>query len=417
MTSEKITVVEISECFPNKFKPVTGEFILQHARTLSAHCKVVMIVPLRYIPPKELFSLNPFKFISRITKWFSFLTKTKNFTEGNLIVIYFGYISLPRLFFEFVDKHVINLFLYNRIVKKLKGFHPDIIYCNWLRQWTEFSRKLADHFNIPLIIDHHEDILSLKRLFPDGYGKILKSFEKADRIIVHSKASETELLNEKLSIPELACIYLGQNFKLEQTEKQFNPDVIKLLCVSHLSERRKNIEVLITAISLIKPVSKIELTIAGDGSLKKEYIKLAEKLKLDKTVHFTGSKSQLELGKIMEESDLFVLPSYPEAFGIVFIEALAKGLPVITCEGNGGGEELKSLGYDVVLVKPYSHTELAGAIENLMKDKKRMSEMSLNGKEIVKKYFTWKRNALNTFDIINETLRVHNQDNNKVTKL
>ena len=68
MTSEKLTVAEISECFPNKFKPVTGEFISQHARALSQFCNVIMIVPLRYVPPKELFSLNPFKLFEGISK-------------------------------------------------------------------------------------------------------------------------------------------------------------------------------------------------------------------------------------------------------------------------------------------------------------------------------------------------------------
>ncbi len=416
MTSDKITVVEVSECFPNKFKPVTGEFILHQARALSVHCKVIMIVPLRYVPPRELLSLNPIKLISGISKWFSALRETKDFTEGNLTVFYFGYVSLPRPYFEFADEHVINLFLYKKVVKKLKEFNPDIIYCNWLRHWAEFSCKLADQFKLPLIIDHHEDIQSLKKLFPEDYMKILKTFEKANRIIVHSGVSKNELMSEKLILPELTINYLGQNFKIEENEKKFSNDVIKLLCVSHLSERRKNIEVLITAMSLIKSANTIELTIAGDGILKQEYIELTRKLNLQNIIHFMGSKSQQELNAIMDESDIFVLPSYPEAFGVVFIESLAKGLPVITCEGNGGGEELKSLGYAVVLVKPYSHTELSKAIEELIADKKRMSEMSLQGKEIVKKYFTWERNASNTLDIINETLKDHLPLSHKDTK-
>ncbi|MDQ3193591.1 MAG: hypothetical protein M3P82_01190, partial [Bacteroidota bacterium] len=64
-----MTVVEISECFPDTSNPVTGEFILQHVRALSKYCKVITIVPLRYVPPKELISLNPSKTFSGIVNW------------------------------------------------------------------------------------------------------------------------------------------------------------------------------------------------------------------------------------------------------------------------------------------------------------------------------------------------------------
>ena len=107
----------------------------------------------------------------------------------------------------------------------------------------------------------------------------------------------------------------------------------------------------------------------------------------------------------MSNSDIFILPSYPEAFGVVIIEALAKGLPVITCNGNGGGEELKKLGYPVVLVKPDSQEDLAESITELSKDEVRMKDMSAKGIEIVRKYFTWKKNAENTYQLLSDTIK------------
>ena len=98
------------------------------------------------------------------------------------------------------------------------------------------------------------------------------------------------------------------------------------------------------------------------------------------------------------------MPSYPEAFGVVFIEALAKGIPVITCEGNGGGEELKSLGYPAKLVKPNSPEILSKAISELLKDKDMMIMMSEKGKQIVRKYFTWDKNAQSSVEVFKETI-------------
>ena len=405
MTTNLKTVVEISECFPNKFKPVTGEFILQHVKALSRHCNVIAIVPLRLIPPKELLSLNPFKLFTNLKKWFSFLNATNNFSEGNLKVIYFRYFSLPRPFFESIEDQTVSFFYYSKIKNLINNKNPDVIYCNWLRPWAGLSKKLADNFNIPLVIDHHEDIPTLKNLFPDNYKIFLKSLGNADRIIVHSTVNKEELLNESIDLNnEVTINYLGQNFSVDDSVKHFNKCKAKLVCVSHLYERRKNIDVLIKAISLMKNQFDFELKIIGEGSLKKDYIDLTNELNLQDKIFFTGAKSQTQINAVLDESDLFILPSYPEAFGIVFIEALAKGLPVITAEGNGGGEELRKLGYDVVLVKHNSSAELSKAVEELFNDKSRMSEMSSKGKKIVKKYFTWEKNGLRTYDILNDAL-------------
>lgn len=399
-----MTVVEISECFPNKFKPVTGEFILQHVRALSNYCNVVIIVPLRFIPSKELFSFNPVKLISNITNWFLLLKQTSDLSERNLKIIYSGYISFPRPYFEFIDNILIKFFLYKRIKNIASKFNPDIICCHWIRPWAELSGKLAKDFNIPFVIDHHEDIPTLKKLFPGNYKNFLKVFENADTIIVHSSVNKNDLLSENLKLQETEIIYFGQNFSVLPVSKEFKFTKVKLICVSHLSEERKNIDDLIKALEIVKAELEFSLTIVGEGKLKETYISLCKELKLKDEIKFLGEKSRNEVAELLDGSDIFILPSYPEAFGVVFIEALSRCLPVITCEGNGGGEELKQLGYPVVLVKPNSPGELAKGILELSNDKNKMTVMSEKGKEIVKKYFTWELNGKNTFDTLEKTI-------------
>lgn len=406
-----MTVLEISECFPNEFKPVTGEFILQHVKYLSGHCNVITLVPLRYIPSKELFSFNPVRFISNIQNWFTKLKSTKDISEGMLRIIYFSYFSLPRPFFESIDDRVIIFFFYERLKKIIDELKPDVIYCNWLRPWGELSHKLATDLNIPFVIDHHEDIPTLKILFSKDYKKFLKVFEKADGIVVHSALNKYELENENLNLSGVEVIYLGQSFSVNDNVKDFNFSKLKLVCVSHLNEERKNIDDLIKAAKDLKAGIDFELQIIGDGILKENYINLAKSLNLSKEINFTGMKSQSEIESILEASHIFVLPSYPEAFGIVFIEALAKGVPVITCEGNGGGEELKNSGYTVVMVKPNSPDELASAILDLASDKNKLSLMSGTGKDIVKKNFTWKKNADHTFTFLNKIINNYKSKN------
>ncbi|HMS64859.1 MAG TPA: glycosyltransferase family 4 protein [Ignavibacteria bacterium] len=399
-----ITIAEISECFPNKNKPVTGEFILQHTRALSEYCNVIMIVPLRMIPPKEVLTFNPAKLFPNLKKWISDVNTSENFREENLRVIYFPYASLPRPYFEALDAKLMNAIYFKKLKNLLKEFQPELIYCNWLRPWSEISNRLARFFNVPFIMDHHEDLPTLKELFPDKYIEFLKPVENADKIIVHSTVNKSDLEKEDLKLNEIKIIYLGQNFSIQEKIKNFNFPKLKFVCVSHLYEKRKNIDILIKAFSILKNKIDFRLTIAGDGVYKQGYIDLTESLSLRDRIKFAGSLSRKEVESLLEESDIFILPSFPEAFGIVFIEALSKGLPVITCKGNGGGEELLNSGYEVVLTKPFSAEDLAGSVIKLTQDKERMNRMSESGKEILRKNFSWKKNAESTFGFIQETI-------------
>lgn len=393
-------VLEISECFPNKFRPVTGEFVYKHAKALSKYCSVIVVVPLRLIPPREIFSFNIIKSFSNLVSWYCKLRDTKNIDEGNLKVYYFRYFSLPRPGFEISESKLLIFFYYNHLKKLIDKFNPDILYSHWIRPWAGILSKYAAEKKLPLYIDHHEDIPTLKKLFPENYSDFLNVFDKADKIIVHSALNKEELSKEKPELKNIEIVYLGQNFQIPESAKIFNSGKIKIICVSHLNEKRKNIDTLLHAFKFIKEKSNAELIIIGGGIHKSNYEELAENLSIKNEVIFAGSKSQNELSEFYDNADIFVLPSYPEAFGIVFIEALSKGLPVVACEGSGGGEELKLLGYDTVLVKPFSEKDLSEAVLTLISDKERMKRMSVAGKKIVREHFTWEKNANDTFNIL-----------------
>lgn len=83
------------------------------------------------------------------------------------------------------------------------------------------------------------------------------------------------------------------------------------------------------------PKEKWQLTIVGGGPLEASLRALAKELRLEDNVFFTGMVSHKEACRIMSESDFFVLASGYETFGVVFIEAMSYGLPVIgTCCGG-----------------------------------------------------------------------------------
>lgn len=106
------------------------------------------------------------------------------------------------------------------------------------------------------------------------------------------------------------------------------------------------------------------LEIVGDGPNRSEYENLCHKLELQDVVHFHRLKTKQEVAEFMKECDIFILPSLFETFGVVLIEALACGKPVIATD-IGGPNEIVT---DEVgkLVPPGNSKALARAIEYML---------------------------------------------------
>jgi glycosyltransferase involved in cell wall biosynthesis len=92
----------------------------------------------------------------------------------------------------------------------------------------------------------------------------------------------------------------------------------------------KGIDYNIKAIqALSKKYPFLNYKIVGDGVEKDRLARLANDLKMNEHIEFLGRKTHQEVMKYMAECDIFSLPSWNEAFGVVYIEAMAHGKPVI----------------------------------------------------------------------------------------
>ena len=153
-----------------------------------------------------------------------------------------------------------------------------------------------------------------------------------------------------------------------------------LLSVGELS-KRKNHEVVIKALSLIKNKNLVYI-IAGSGGLKEQYIKLSKKLELDHQIILLGNRTDIpELCKI---SDIFIHPSIREGLGIAPLEAMASGLPLISSNVNGIKDYAKN-GITGYCIKPNDVHGLASAIIKLITSPELSEKYSHNNsKECVK---------------------------------
>lgn len=119
---------------------------------------------------------------------------------------------------------------------------------------------------------------------------------------------------------------------------------IKVLTCAHF-KRRKNIDKVINA---CKGVKSFELTVIGDGKERKSLEKI------DKNVIFTGRLPHDEVLAKMRDSDIFVLPSVGETFGMVYLEAMASGCITVCTKGDGIDGIIKN-GENGFLVAPNSN--------------------------------------------------------------
>ena len=139
-----------------------------------------------------------------------------------------------------------------------------------------------------------------------------------------------------------------------------------LLTVSRLakSEKYKGHERVIRCLSkIVKEIGDIAYLIAGEGDMRCELEELVCREGLEGVVVFTGELEKSELPALYRAADVFVMPSSGEGFGIVYLEALACGTPVIAGDSDGARDPLQDGNLGVLADEQSLATELRGQLD------------------------------------------------------
>jgi glycosyltransferase involved in cell wall biosynthesis len=142
----------------------------------------------------------------------------------------------------------------------------------------------------------------------------------------------------------------------------------------------KGFDILIQALARLP--SDVVLLLGGSGPLTNELRELAQQLGVDRRVHFLGFISDNLLPAYYQACDVFCLPSVTqaEAFGIVQVEAMACGKPVVSTCLNNGVDFVNEHGKTGLTVQPGDPTALAGALSDLLDDEERARLLGANGR-------------------------------------
>ncbi len=249
---------------------------------------------------------------------------------------------------------------------------PEVVHAHAYGFFPVLAGGLAELLRgLPLVVTAHSDPggpTFSKRLFDWVVPAV--TLRRADRVIALTNIESQNLERLGVDASRIRVIPNGVDLKeFEGLPARPEPrDEFALLFVGRCYPKQKGLEHLISALELVLSKWKVHLTIVGEdwggmGTLKA----LAKALGVEKHVTFTGALPRHEVIKAFASADAFVLPSLFEPFGIVLLEAMAAGLPVVASR-VGGIVEVVSDGKTGLLVPPGDPRSLANALGNLISD-------------------------------------------------
>jgi glycosyltransferase involved in cell wall biosynthesis len=230
-----------------------------------------------------------------------------------------------------------------------------------------------------------------------------KALRQAKVTVAVSERVATDLLKVGVPPERIQVILNGvdlQEFSPSSTDRKrwrLPEEGPVALFVGDIRIPRKNLD---TVLHALAQVPELHLAVAGvvEGS---PYPQLATSLGLTERVHFLGFRQ--DVPELMQAVDLLVFPSRYEPFGLVVIEAMASGLPVVTARTTGAAE-IVTPEAGIVMSDPDDTQALVEALSTLTSDRNLRSQMGQAARAISEQY-SWKRMAQSYMDLFEELVQ------------
>jgi len=272
-------------------------------------------------------------------------------------------------------------------------FGPDAIY----------ALSLSNALNIPLITTFHGYDITITDSY--YYGIVLKHYlrgreklkEQGAAFIAVSKFIEKKLIEKGFPRNKIIQHYIGVDVDKFKPVKIRNKGRYILSVGRHT--QKKGIDTLLRAFRKIAHKhSDVSLIQVGDGPMFRELNTLVETLNLRKQVKLIGAQSHHKVLSLMQQAEIFVLPSQTalngdsEALGIVFNEASACEIPVVSTL-HGGIPEAVLHNETGILSPEKDERTLAESLDILLSDEELRAKMGRRGREYVCDVFDIRKQA------------------------
>lgn len=264
-----------------------------------------------------------------------------------------------------------------RLRNLIRTFRPDVVNVHFPDHQINFILALRQRFEFRLIVSLHGHEIERVALSSDKEWKPPKHSVEAQGLQLILRAADAvtacsqDLLDKAIGVePSIAAkaqvIHNGvdpQRFLDKSPHFHPTPYALAFGRLTH----KKGFDLLLKAFAQVQAVEPgIDLIIAGKGEEQNALLQQAKQLGLERRVHFRGQATPEEVVRLLNGCLFVVVPSRYEPFGIVALEALAAGKPLLATKTGGLAEFLAEFEENpmVVLVKPSSE-ELANGFRRM----------------------------------------------------
>lgn len=373
----------ISECYPSVVAPQYGVFISQQVKALEDLGNTVdVLIPARSakagpMEQTEYGGNRVYKLPYCTIRYDLFPVLVAHRAVRELT----GLLAENR--YDLVAIHIVgDPFLLLTIKTCKKQGIPVVAHYHGLNVWEEYAK-------------HHP---MRQKFYAARRQKALR--HTAGLVGVSDKVSD--ILRSRIQTVPIQTVYNGVDVELFR-EKKAPTDVFRVIGVGNLIEIKGFAYLLEAFAKLHEKHPQTHLDIVGDGVLRQSLEQKAKELGLADAVTFHGKVPYVQVAELMQASSLFVLPSFYEALGCVYLEAMGCHLPTIGVEGFGIDEIIRD-GENGLLTRPKDATHLYEKMTYVLENPQEAARMGRAGYETACR-FTWEASGRTLNDFYNECVK------------
>lgn len=337
--------------YPENEKDINASFFREQARALSNRGHQVTVIKINTITCKKML----------FSKWYS-----KRFWQDGNVRVFFHDVVIPcPKHFGFLQERMIDK-LYASIIDrhrredKKRQEEPDLIHAHVSLDAGFHSVYAAKQNQLPLVVTEHYSGLLTDSIDNRDWNKVAYTIKNSEKFIFVGSnfqkkvCSQLNVHKKTFVIPNMVDVEKFKCTNVATTK-------FTVLCACYL-KKHKSVNLIIEAFNqAFGKEENIQLVIAGDGEEKESLMKLVDRLGLNEKVTFKGRCSREQIADLFAQSHLFALTSKVEPFGVVYIEAIASGVPIIGTKGQGAEDIINS--NNGILVNYGKITELGAAMK------------------------------------------------------
>lgn len=268
-----------------------------------------------------------------------------------VILSYRQHPFIPNLGYQVVDENGIHAVSYNFLPGRLLGQHgaairvrfekwelkkaylravelygkPDVIYSHYL--FISIVALCLRQYNVPIVAIEHWSELNREPMSKHILTMGKNTYPNVQHLITVSTPLQQRIKNVFGVQPDVLYNMVGEEFTYT---KSTHHGPMRCITTGSLIYR-KGFDMFVKAFAQLNlPKDQWEVTIVGEGPERKQLQQHIDEAGFQDNIHLIGKKSKQEIAKLLNESDVFVLPSRNENFSVAVLEALACGLPVVS---------------------------------------------------------------------------------------